>query len=191
MLKDKKTPKVSLSSISVGHLLLGIQPTLRVLCYPVKLFGENEISFPRGYWLEIASGLKIRGGVHFSFLFQDHIWCRSRQGLSPQSLWFIYASVTLIQRALGFQLFLLVFHTLLCIWLLELSFYAAPGFWSLERKYLLRNLFTAQCTKDSHSLHHVWLEASVFVSICFRKSLCFHLLQEESSLFMVQEGTDL
>lgn len=98
MLKDKKTPKVSLSSISVGHLLLGIQPTLRVLCYPVRLFGENENFISKG------------------LLVGDCFWVRDK---GRCSLFLPFLGPHLVQKQAG--LVTTVFVVYVCICYLDLE----------------------------------------------------------------------
>lgn len=47
--------------------------------------------------------------------------------------------------------------------------------------------FRAECYKVSHSLNNAWLWVSVFVPLF----VCSRLLQEEVSLMMAEQGTDL
>lgn len=75
---------------------------------------KTNFSFASGYRLEIASGLGMGAGVHFSQHW-DHMWCRPEQALSmmPQSL----SSCVLVVLCLKGLVFLVSFipsasHTL-------------------------------------------------------------------------------
>ena len=64
---DKEPPKMPLSDFSLGHLLLGIQPTLESSLFPqLDSLGENEISICQ--WLLIGNCLLFRDGVMCPFL---------------------------------------------------------------------------------------------------------------------------
>lgn len=58
ILWDKELPGLPLSSLSVGHLLLHMQPPLKNGDIPLE---KIKFSFAGGYWLEIylASGMKV------------------------------------------------------------------------------------------------------------------------------------
>lgn len=73
---DKRPPKMPLSLLCVGLLLLDMQPTLRLVSYPSETSLEkSKISFARSYQFELTSGLEM--GVYFQFSqLQDPICCR-------------------------------------------------------------------------------------------------------------------
>lgn len=71
------TSEDAVEFIFCGHLLLSMQPSLRVVWFPSGTpMGETRFSFASDYHLEIASGLEMEKCVHLSFRLSEPIWCR-------------------------------------------------------------------------------------------------------------------
>ena len=71
-LGSKEPLELSLNSSCFGHLLLGMEADLNLVCFPSQtLLEETNFSLINGYQSELASWSEMGSCAHLSFQFED------------------------------------------------------------------------------------------------------------------------
>lgn len=167
-----------LSSFSVDHLLVDVKPTLRVFFSSETSLEETKFSFASGYQLERAAELGMEACMHFCFSSRTPSGadvCRSCE--CCLSLWVPMCVDSYWLSAscfFGFPHFPWFFSHTFC-----LLFHRVSG--ALKGRIWWRCLIRAECPRTSCS----------WQIVCLWVPVCSHLLKEEASLMVAEQGTDL